>query len=450
MFKKSLKKSLEDLMDRGILERGLMILEDEFRPIKNLFEQRKVPDKGWNDHQVELLFKLLSMMDTDKDAKAARVGEREGRTSSGYVLSLAEGFSHGIGRSGDIGAIQPKAAGGSIVNKLSSYLATYFLKRVGLPAVKSSIVLPVATGMSIALCLSMIHQELEKDGDKNPWKKNEVIIPRVDHKSPVKGIKFAGFKPVIVEGELEGDSVVVRPEQVKEHVTEHTGAIVSTTAFFPPRHPDFVKDISKLCRDLGIAHVINNSYGVQSEVFMKIVRGAMDAGRVDFIVQSTDKNFLTPVGGAVVASASPEKIRALSRVYAGRASIQPLLQFIASTLTLGIEGYKNLMHEQVQNRKFLEKNVKEFSGEIGQRLLNVNNPIAVAMTVSGFPKKIGGILYNLRVTGPRVIFPGDYGSCINNYPVPYMTLNAGIGARKQDFENLIEKLKVLFSQISPS
>ncbi|MHA1370782.1 MAG: O-phosphoseryl-tRNA(Sec) selenium transferase, partial [Promethearchaeota archaeon] len=352
-----------------------------------------------------------------------------------------------IGRSGDISAVQPKAAGSSILNLLSARLATSFFKQIGLTNVKASIVFPMATGMTIACCLATIHQQLEKETLENPWKRNEVIIPRIDHKSPLKGVRFVGFKPIITKSTLDDDAVKVPLEFIQDHVNEKTAAILSTTAFFPPRESDNIKKIAELCEELDIPHIINNSYGIQSEMYVKMIRGAIDAGRVDYIVQSTDKNFLTPVGGAIACSPSPDKILQLGKVYAGRASAQPLVQFLVAILTIGMDGYKKLMAQQAENRKFLEKNVKELADELDQRVLKVNNPIAIAMTLNGIPRKIGGMLYNLRTTGPRVVYPGEFGSCHDNYPVPYMTLNAGIGARKSDFTNLIDKLKKAFSQI---
>ncbi len=40
-------------------------------------------------------------------------------------------------------------------------------------------------------------------------------------------------------------------------------------------------------------------------------------GRVDAFIQSTDKNFMVPVGGAVVASSSEEFINSVSQMYPG-------------------------------------------------------------------------------------------------------------------------------------
>lgn len=46
----------------------------------------------------------------------------------------------------------------------------------------------------------------------------------------------------------------------------------------------------------------------------------MARGRVDAIVQSTDKNFMVPVGGAIVASPAnrPDLVHAVNHNYPGR------------------------------------------------------------------------------------------------------------------------------------
>ncbi len=446
VIKDALREKLKDLLDKGMLERGLTLLDDQLAPVKQLLEQRSIPDQGWTPGQVRLFIEMLASMDTDKDAIAAKVGEREARVPNDYVLSLAAGFAHGIGRSGDLIAPQPKAPGGSILNLLASRVATSLLRKIGLPRVERAIVLPVSTGLSIGLCLSAIHASQESLSQGRPWERHEVIVPRVDHKSPMKGIKMAGFTPVVVPATLAGDEVDVPVYRIQDAINGKTAAILTTTAFFPPRAPDHVKEISKLCKDLGVPHVINNSYGIQSEAYLKLVRGAMDAGRVDYVVQSTDKNFLTPVGGAIVCSGSGETIEDLAKVYPGRASAQPLVQFLASVLSMGLSGYRDLVGQQVANRAFLERVATEFASQSGQRMLKVENPIAVAVSLNGIPKEIGGILYNLRVTGPRVVFPSDFGSCIDEYPVPYMTLNAGIGATRRDIEALAPRLAEAYKQ----
>ena len=62
---------------------------------------------------------------------------------------------------------------------------------------------------------------------------------------------------------------------------------------------------------------------------------------------------------------------------------------------------------------------------------------------------LGGFLYNLRVTGPRVVNPKttDFGPSCNNYPHPYIVINAAIGAQKKDILGAVTKLKIAYQQV---
>ncbi len=175
---------LKDTIPKSILDRGLTVLGTETRPIKLLFEQRRVPEEGWKDYQIEGLLNLLSTMDSDKDSKAAFLGEREGRVASPAVSKLAGGFHHGVGRSGDLAEAQPKAAGGSLMYFFANKLSIDAMKRFGAPNVKKAMVFPMATGMTLALVLCAA---------RNLTKGREVVYPQVDHKTPLKAIHLAGL-----------------------------------------------------------------------------------------------------------------------------------------------------------------------------------------------------------------------------------------------------------------
>jgi O-phospho-L-seryl-tRNASec:L-selenocysteinyl-tRNA synthase len=148
----------------------------------------------------------------------------------------------------------------------------------------------------------------------------------------LKAIQLAGLQERIVEGEVYCDAVNVSTGEIEKAVNENTAAILSTTAFFSPREPDKIKDIAKIAEEKKVPHIINNSFGVQSREIMKLVRGAVDAGRVDAIIQSTDKNFFTPVGGAIVASPDEEFLNGVSETYAGRATAAPWRNFSCHTV----------------------------------------------------------------------------------------------------------------------
>lgn len=436
-----IKKYMKGLIPENMLERGITVLESQLDPIRILFEQRRIPEEGWSDHQIKLLLNILSMMDTDKDPQAARVGEREARVASPLVSEFAAGFCHGVGRGGEIFAAQPKAPGASIMYNLANMLASDAIRRFGAPNLKHALLLPLPTGMSIGLTISALRQEKKGKG-------KYVIHPQIDHKSPLKAIELIGLEPKIIEGELKDDAVIVSPGRVEEAIDEETVAILSTTTFFPPREPDDVKEIAKIAQEKNIPHVINNAYGVQSREIMKRIRSAVDAGRVDAVVQSTDKNFLTPIGGAIIAAPKQETLDSISEQYAGRATAAPVTQFLAAILALGTKNYENLRDEQEKNREYLEESLKKIAEEYGERVLKVYNPIACAMSITNRdPKKVGGTLYNLRVTGPRALGPTDYGSCCKNYPTAYITMNAAIGTKMEDIKRAVQKLEETLKQV---
>ncbi|MFX1427953.1 MAG: O-phosphoseryl-tRNA(Sec) selenium transferase [Promethearchaeota archaeon] len=435
---------------QNMLDRGQIVLNNFMKPIKTLFEQRSVPQNPWSDEQIEFLLRALSNMDTDKDSDAARVGEREARIASKLHLKTSSGFCHGVGRSGFLTAPQPKAPGGSIMYEISNYLARDILKNFGLPNVKEAIVVPLCTGMSLSLVLGAL-----RPVEKNIINiKRTVLVPQIDHKSLLKSIEFMGLKPKIINGKIFGDAVRIPIEDIETNIDSDCYAIISLTSFFPPREPDNVKEISKLAQENNLVHIIINAYGVQSPEWMKLIRSAIDAGRVDAIIQSTDKNFLTPVGGALIASPIKENITKISQTYAGRASATPVVNFLISMLSLGIIGYQKLIEEQQQNRKLLEEKLSVIATNLNEKILDIHNPVAVALSLKNLKEEhlyaIGGALYNLRVTGPRVYNPkeSEFGTCCRNYPTPYIVMNAAIGSKKEDIVSAVERFEKAYKQIT--
>lgn len=313
------------------------------------------------------------------------------------------------------------------------------MRRFGAPNIKKAVVFPVATGMALGLTLCAA---------RNCKGGNEVVYPRVDHKTPIKAIRLAGLQEKIIEGKIFGDAVNVPEQEIEEAVSEKTTAILSTTTFFTPREPDKIKEIAKIAKEKNVPHIINNAYGVQSREVMKLIRGAIDAGRVDAVVQSTDKNFLAPVGGAIVASPNEEFMNEIANVYPGRASAAPIAQFLAAILSMGLDGYEKLRSEQEENRKLLEEYLVETAKKHSQRVLNVNNPVSVAMTLNGrSAKKIGKALFASRVTGARALDPTDFGVCCPKYHSSYINFDVGIGMQKEDVALAVERLDTVLKTV---
>lgn len=112
------------------------------------------------------------------------MGEREARIYSNLVRERHFGFGHGIGRSGDVASLQPKAAGSSLIMSLVNFLVLDSLHIAGLKDIKECVVLPLATGMSITLTLLTLKK-------RNP-KAKYVLWPRIDQKTCLKAIYTAG------------------------------------------------------------------------------------------------------------------------------------------------------------------------------------------------------------------------------------------------------------------
>jgi O-phospho-L-seryl-tRNASec:L-selenocysteinyl-tRNA synthase len=435
----------------NMLKRGQLVLKNNLKPIRILFEQKCIPKRTWNDEQIKLLLTILSQMDTDKDTNASQVGEREARISSPLHLEISGGFCHGVGRSGFLTAPQPKAPGGSIMYEITNYLAKDIMRNFGIPNIKAAIITPVATGMSLALSLAALKSYSNRNTSE---RKKTILLPQLDHNSILKSFDFVGFKPKIVEGKVFGDAVRIPIEDIEKALTSDCYAVVSFTSFFPPREADDIKAIAKFAEREGLVHIVVNAYGVQNIEWMKMIRSAIDAGRVDAVIQSTDKNFLTPVGGALIASPMEEKVEKISKTYPGRACASPVVNFLISMLSLGIEGYENLITKQKENRQYLEDLLGNFAAEINERILEVFNPVAVAMSLENLEEKklyqLGGALYNLRVTGPRVYNPAQktFGTCTEQYPVPYIVMNAAIGSKKRDITLAVRRLKRAYDQIT--
>ncbi len=436
------KELLLGLIPEHMLDRGLIVLEETLlKPIKILFEQRKLPKEGWNDDTIRLLLKILSSMDTDKDPKAARIGEREARVASTLISELAAGFVHGVGRSGVLIDPQPKAAGGSLMYQIANRLSEDILKKFGVENIKSAYVVPLATGMSIALTLKVAR---DITGGR------DVIYPRIDHKSPLNAISLVGLHPKIIPCKLDGDTVVSDPNEIEAAINGQTAAILTTTTFFPPRHADDVIAIAKIAKEKGIPHIVNNAYGVQSPTIMTMIRSAIFKGRVDAIIQSTDKNFLCPIGGSIIASSDENFLRKVAHSYAGRATAGPVIQFLAAVLSLGENRYKELIQQQQNCFGLLKDLLGNTAEKFGERLLEVENPIAIAMTITKprIAHEIGAKLYTSRVTGPRGLPKPDstFGTCYDEYPTQYLTINASIGVEETDIRSTVERLEELLKK----
>eukprot|EP01147_Barroeca_monosierra_P010887 gene10887-2962_t len=433
--------------------------------IDQLIEKQKLPEHGWDDASIELLLQELALMDSNNFPGNVGLGEREGRIASDIVRRMHMRLAHGVGRSGDIAAIQPKAAGSSLLARIAESMMLDLLKLAGMTRLRSCIILPLATGMSIVMCLLTLRQI-------RPSAKY-VIWFRIDQKTCLKAIVTAGFEPIVIHGILEGDAIktnISEFERILNHFNlDQITCVVTTTSCFAPREMDDVITVSRICKDKNIPHIVNNAYGVQSTKCTHLINEAIRVGSVDAVVQSTDKNLMVPVGGAVVGSHSKTFIAALSKTYPGRASGTAARDVFITLLHYGSRGYHLLMVQRKERMQYLRAGLEKIALAYNERLLDVRgNPISCGMSLVSIEEKLatagkdvtflGSLLFTRRVSGTRVISPRTqkevagivfkgYGSHINEYPVPYLTCAAAIGLSQDEVDTFLHRLNAVLLKI---
>lgn len=87
--------------------------------------------------------------------------------------------------------------------------------------------------------------------------------------------------------------------------------------------PDRVDELSILAKKYGIYHLVNNAYGIWCSKIANFIKEGMRQGECTVVIQSTDKNFMVPVGGAFLFAQQPELLDK---------SIKFLMQFLQSIL----------------------------------------------------------------------------------------------------------------------
>ena len=164
---------------------------------------------------------------------------------------------------------------------------------------------------------------------------------------------------------------------------------MTTTSRFAPRAPDDVVGVARLCLKHNVRHVVNNAYGVQcSKTCAQIARARFAAGRVDAVVASTDKNFLVPVGGAVVAGNNEDVIDTIGRAYPGRASATPCVDLLATLLGLGRNGWRSLLDEREAQLEGFRSSLEDVARKHGERILDTpHNRISFGVTLSALAAK---------------------------------------------------------------
>ena len=243
----------------------------------------------------------------------------------------------------------------------------------------------------------------------------------------------------MVENTLEGDQLRTDMDAVRRAVgdvgADQVVCVLSTSSCFAPRAADSLVELAQLCEAQGVGHVVNNAYGVQAPALCQAICAACRRGRVDAVVQSTDKNFMVPVGGAVVAaprrshpaapapaaphprgpagSASLSLVTAINAAYPGRACMAPLLDVLMTLLFMGRGGWQAALEARSEGYTYLREQLGRVAEQHGERLLDTpGNPISMGMTLGTLSDAargdedvafFGSMLFARCVSGTRTV-----------------------------------------------
>jgi O-phospho-L-seryl-tRNASec:L-selenocysteinyl-tRNA synthase len=445
---------LESIVNKNYVHQGIEGISSREKLLKTLLSERRIPMQGWDSITIEYVIQQLAMMDTNNFLGNVGLGEREGRVFSNIVSRRYYGLAHGIGRSGDIIETQPKAAGSSILYKVVNYMALHAHRISGISKIEACVVVPLATGMSLTLCLLTLKST-------RPSAKY-VIWPRIDQKSCFKSILTAGLIPIVVPNVLDGDELSTDTSRIDELLIQYGAdvlCVLTTTSCFAPRRPDKIDIVAKSCKKYDVAHVVNNAYGFQCRIITKLIDRSCTVGRVDYVVQSTDKNFMVPVGGAIISSPSKENISKVSQMYPGRASSGPILDMFITLLQMGEGGLRALHEERIRLLPIFIDGMDAIAKRYGERILiSPYNSISIGMTLSnslfqyasGNPNIVGSMLFRRAVSGCRVVSCNDnktihsqqflgWGSHIDTYHSSYITMACAVGVTENEILHFLNR-----------
>ncbi|KAG4077619.1 hypothetical protein HA402_008879 [Bradysia odoriphaga] len=444
------KNLLSTLVSQNHLANALDANRTTKKAFRILFEKRKMPENGWSDFMIEQMVQYLSSLDSNNFPNKCGVGEREARIYCSLVARRHYSFGHGIGRSGDLEESQPKAVGSSIMNQLTNEMLLDLYNTLTAHKFKKTVLVPMATGMTLALCLSTIK--------KTRPNASYVLWSRIDQKSCFKSILVANLRPIIIDTIPTehglSTNVLAFQQKIEELGPENIVAIFSTTSCFAPRQCDDVSILSLLAKEKDIPHLVNNAYGMQSKRIMNKIGNVMANKdcRLDLIVQSTDKNLMVPVGGAVVAG-NGELMELVAKQYAGRASSSQTLDVFMTLLALGKNGYLKLVDERNSVFQYMKSALMALN--TADVIATKENPISVAVTLrlQQTEMNIGSMLFKRGISGARFVSMGEIKSIDGytfegwgthsskcNINVAYLTMAAGIGIEMADVDVVIEKL----------
>lgn len=164
MEKKDFFAKASEIIGVGYAKLSEQSVNSSENQIMDLLNHRAVPQEPLNELTIYSLMNRIALMDSNNYQGNTGVGEREARIFSNIVRQKNLDLGHGIGRSGDVNALQPKAIGSSLIVKLTKNMTINAMNKIlGYTCIKDALVLPFATGMSLTLTLLTI-KSLKPEG----------------------------------------------------------------------------------------------------------------------------------------------------------------------------------------------------------------------------------------------------------------------------------------------
>lgn len=250
-----------------------------------------------------------------------------------------------------------------------------------------------------------------------------------------------------------GDELITNIEEIRKQINilgaDNILCVFSTTSCFAPRVYDDIKELSIICRENKINHLVNNAYGIYCTKIVDLLNQSNKKGRIDVLISSTDKNFMVPIGGSIVYSSNDKIIEKIKKNYPGRASISPLIDLFITLLEMGKKKYRDLINDRKEKYIKLKNEISKVAQKYGERVLETpKNKISLAMTLGKICKNsknkqdttmLGSLFYSRQISGIKILAPSDaiemnlykftnYGTnCENYHSLPYCAFAAAIG-----------------------
>lgn len=108
----------------------------------------------------------------------------------------------------------------------------------------------------------------------------------------------------------------------------------------------------------------------QAAAITQQITKACRRGRVDAVVQSTDKNFMVPVGGAVIAAPASgplDVVATVNTLFPGRAAMAPLLDVLITLLHWGADGWRGVLQARETLHTYARDRMTDLAQELGAR-----------------------------------------------------------------------------------